>query len=110
MQIELKVKRFHPERDQQAHFEAYTLEVDPNERVMDVLELVRDTVDGSLAYRRSCGHAVCGSCAMRINGRNALACKVLVKDLGSARITLEPLLGLRVIKDLMVDMDPFFEQ
>ena len=110
MQIELKVKRFHPEFDNRPHFESYPLEVDPNERIMDVLEQVRDRVDGSLAYRRSCGHAVCGSCAMRINGRNRLACKVLVKDVGSSQITLEPLLGLRVIKDLMVDMDPFFEQ
>ena len=110
MQIELKVKRFHPEFDNRPHFESYPLEVDPNERIMDVLEQVRDRVDGSLAYRRSCGHAVCGSCAMRINGRNRLACKVLVKDVGSSQITLEPLLGLRVISDLMVDMDPFFEQ
>ena len=66
-------------------------------------------MDGTLAFRRSCAHGVCGSDAMRINGRNRLACKVLVKDLGSSEITVEPMLGLRVIKDLIVDMEPFFE-
>jgi len=69
---------------------------------------VRGDVDGSLSFRRSCAHGVCGSDALRINGRNMLACKVLVKDLGTSDITVEPLLGLRVIKDLIVDMDPFF--
>jgi succinate dehydrogenase / fumarate reductase iron-sulfur subunit len=110
MHIELKVLRFHPEKDEKPHFMVYPLEVDPNDRVMDAIELVRDTIDGSLAYRRSCGHAICGSCAMRINGQNRLACKVLIKDLNKDHITLEPIMGLRVIKDLVVDMDPFFEQ
>ena len=109
MHIELKVLRFHPETGEKPHFEVYPLEVDTAERVMDAIEMVRDTIDGSLAYRRSCGHAICGSCAMRINGRNALACKTLIKELHSDRITLEPLLGLKVVKDLNVDMDPFFE-
>lgn len=109
MRIELKVFRFDPEKEVRPHFAIYTLEVDPNDRVLDALEKVRDTLDASLAYRRSCAHAVCGSCAMRINGRNMLACKVLIKDLKSQRITLEPLLGLEVIKDLVVDMEPFFD-
>ncbi|HEX7021855.1 MAG TPA: succinate dehydrogenase iron-sulfur subunit, partial [Trueperaceae bacterium] len=64
--------------------------------------------DGSLSYRRSCAHGVCGSDAMRINGFNRLACKVLVKDLGS-KITIEPLGALPVLKDLIVDMEPFFD-
>jgi len=109
MQIQLKVFRFHPENDAKPHFQTWSLDVDPNERVLDVLEYVRDRLDGTLSFRRSCAHAVCGSDAMRINGRNLLACKVLIKDLKIAQITVEPLLGLRVIKDLIVDMDPFFE-
>jgi succinate dehydrogenase / fumarate reductase iron-sulfur subunit len=64
--------------------------------------------DGTLAYRRSCAHGICGSDAMRINGANRLACKILVKEVGST-ITVEPLLGLSVIKDLIVDMEPFWE-
>jgi succinate dehydrogenase / fumarate reductase iron-sulfur subunit len=73
------------------------------------LEYVKGYIDGSLTFRRSCAHGVCGSDAMRINGRNRLACKVLVKDLSTQEITVEPLLGLRVLKDMFVDLEPFFE-
>ena len=65
--------------------------------------------DGSLTYRRSCAHGICGSDAMRINGVNRLACKVLMRDVGS-EVTVEPIMGFRVIKDLVVDMEPFFAQ
>ena len=65
--------------------------------------------DGSLTYRRSCAHGICGSDAMRINGVNRLACKVLMRDVGE-RVTVEPIMGFRVIKDLVVDMEPFFAQ
>ena len=109
MEIELKVFRFLPEKDNSPHFDVFNIEVDPADRILDVLEQVRGYHDGTLAFRRSCAHGVCGSDAMRINGRNALACKVLVRDLHSTKITLEPLLGLKVVKDLMVDMDPFFD-
>jgi succinate dehydrogenase / fumarate reductase iron-sulfur subunit len=110
MQIKLKVFRFDPEKDQQPHYEDYNMEVDPNDRVLDLLEQVRAEHDGSLALRRSCAHGVCGSDAMRINGRNYLACKILVKTLKTSEITVEPILGLKVIKDLIVDMGPFFDQ
>ena len=90
------------------HYETYVVEGDENDRVLDVLELVKGKSDGSLAFRRSCAHGVCGSDAMRINGRNHLACKTLVRDVG-ANITVEPVLGLKVKKDLIVDMDPFFD-
>ena len=109
MNISLKIYRYHPERDAKPHYETYNLDVDPTERVLDLLEHVRGYLDGSLSFRRSCAHGVCGSDAMRINSKNYLACKVLVRDLGTANITVEPLLGLRVIKDLIVDMEPFFE-
>ena len=77
--------------------------------MLDLLETVKSYHDGTLSFRRSCAHGICGSDAVRINGRNRLACKVLVKDLKSKRITVEPILGLQVIKDLIVDMEPFFE-
>ena len=108
MKVNLKILRFDPEKDQKSHFEVYALEVDPKDRILDLLEMVRGYHDGALAYRRSCAHGVCGSDAMRINGRNRLACKMLVRDLKTSEITIEPLLGLKVIKDLVVDMDPFF--
>ncbi|PKO14034.1 MAG: succinate dehydrogenase iron-sulfur subunit [Chloroflexi bacterium HGW-Chloroflexi-10] len=108
MQINLKVFRYQPQSGHKPHFDTYVMEVDPNDRVLDVLEQVRADSDPNLAYRRSCAHGVCGSDAMRINGRNALACKILVKDLNSSDITVEPILGLPVLADLIVDMEPFF--
>lgn len=77
------------------------------DRVLDLLHKVKWYQDGTLAFRRSCGHGICGSDAMLINGRNRLACKTLVRDLGKV-ISVEPLRGLPVAKDLIVDMEPFF--
>ena len=108
MQVTLKVFRYNPEQDKKPHYEKYQVEAHPADRVLDLLEYIKGHIDGTLSFRRSCAHGVCGSDAMRINGRNYLACKVLVKELGS-RITVEPILGLRVIKDMIVDMEPFFE-
>src|SRR5512137_958955 len=108
MQITLKIFRYNPEVDHKHHYETYTLEGDETDRVLDLLEWVKGYKDGTLSFRRSCAHGVCGSDAMRINGRNRLACKTLVRDLGD-KITVDPILGLRVIKDLIVDMNPFFD-
>lgn len=108
MLVTLKILRYNPEQDPRGHYETYQVEADENERVLDLLETVKGRQDGTLSFRRSCAHGICGSDAMRINGRNYLACKTLVRDLGD-KITIEPLLGLKVIKDLIVDMGPFFE-
>ena len=109
MEVTLKIFRYNPEKDKTWHYETYTIkEAEPTDRVLDLLEKVKAYHDGALSFRRSCAHGVCGSDAMRVNGRNYLACKVLVKDVGT-KMTIEPLLGLRVIKDLIVDMEPFFD-
>jgi succinate dehydrogenase / fumarate reductase iron-sulfur subunit len=108
VEVTLRIKRFNPEQDQKAHFEEYAVEVEPTDRVLDALNQVKWYQDGTLTYRRSCAHGICGSDAMRINGRNRLACKILMKDLGK-RITLEPLIGFKVEKDLLVDMETFFD-
>jgi len=108
MQVRLRIRRYNPEIDQAPHYEDYAVEAEPTDRVLDLLNQVKWYQDGTLTYRRSCAHGICGSDAMRINGVNRLACKILVKDLGE-RIIVEPLLGLRVIKDMIVDMEPFFE-
>lgn len=110
MLIELKVYRYQPEKSEKPYYDTFQLDAQPTDRVLDLLEYVRGDMDGTLSYRRSCAHGVCGSDAMRINGKNALACKVLVKDLGTEQITVEPILGLKVERDLIVDMGPFFEQ
>jgi len=108
MHVTLKVFRFNPEVDKKWHYESYALEADPTDRVLDLLEQVKGHEDGTLSFRRSCAHGVCGSDALRINGRNHLACKALVRDFGE-HITVDPILGLKVIKDLIVDMEPFFD-
>ena len=107
MEVRLRILRFNPERDTQPHFEDYTVEAEPMDRLLDCLHKVKWYEDGSLALRRSCAHGICGSDAMVINGVNALACKVLVQDLKQP-ITVEPIRGLPVMKDLIVDMEPFF--
>ena len=108
MKVTLKIFRYNPEVDQKFHYETYNLEAEPTDRVLDLLEHVKGYQDGTLSFRRSCAHGVCGSDAIRINGRNHLACKTLVRDVGD-KITVEPILGLKVIKDLIVDMEPFFD-
>ncbi|HWQ04631.1 MAG TPA: succinate dehydrogenase iron-sulfur subunit [Longilinea sp.] len=109
MHYKLRIYRFQPEQDTKPHYTTFEVEAEPTDRVLDVLEQIRGEQDGTLAFRRSCAHGVCGSDAMRINGRNYLACKVLLRDLDVSEITIEPLLGLRVVKDLIVDMEPFFD-
>jgi len=109
MQVTVRIKRYDPEGDGKPYWGEYTLEAEPTDRVLDLLEAIKDDQDGTLAFRRSCAHGVCGSDAMLINGRNRLACKVLVRDLDNP-IRIEPLRGLAVIKDLIVDMAPFFEK
>jgi succinate dehydrogenase / fumarate reductase, iron-sulfur subunit len=109
MDVTLKLRRFNPELDAEPHWESYLVpNAEPNDRLLDLLHYVKWHMDGTLTFRRSCAHGICGSDAMRVNGVNRLACKVLVKDLPDT-IMVEPLKGLPVEKDLLVDMEPFFE-
>ncbi len=109
MNVLVRIKRFDPEKDKRPYWAEYRVEAEPIERLLDTLNIIKWTMDGSLTYRRSCAHGVCGSDAMRINGRNRLACKVLMRDVGD-KVTIEPMLGFPVIKDLVVDMEAFFEK
>jgi succinate dehydrogenase iron-sulfur subunit len=109
MQIDLRILRFDPERDEKQHWERYSVESQPMDRVLDLLHRVKWENDARLTFRRSCAHGVCGSDAMMINGRNRLACKIRVDQLGR-KISVAPLPGLPVIKDLVVDMDGFFDK
>lgn len=110
MLVKLKVYRYQPETSDKPYYETFQINAEPTDRILDLLEYVRGDMDATLSYRKSCAHGVCGSDAMRINGKNALACKVLVKDLNTSEITVEPILGLKVERDLIVNMEPFFEQ
>lgn len=108
MEITVRILRYNPEVDNKPHYESYVVQQEPTDKVLDALNTIKWYQDGTLAYRRSCAHGVCGSDAMVINGRNALACKLLIKDVGSS-ITIEPLMGFDIIKDLIVDMDKFWD-
>ncbi len=115
MQVKMRIRRFNPEKDEKPYWGEYTLDdVDPRESVLDLLRRLKGEQDGTLTLRSSCAHGVCGSDAMRINGANMLACKTLVSRLAKAgssevKIQIEPILGLEVQKDLVVNMEPFFD-
>ncbi len=128
MEYTFRVQRFDPARDTQPHYQGYTLEVPEGMTVLEALLRLQAEQDGTLAFRYACRGAVCGSCAMRINGREDLACRTQVRQVAGRSLTvyagaerkeapgpaepgvivLEPLRGLRVLKDLVVDMEPFF--
>ncbi|NUV57849.1 succinate dehydrogenase iron-sulfur subunit, partial [Streptomyces coelicolor] len=108
--VTLRIRRFNPEISAEATWEDFQLEIDPKERVLDALHKIKWDLDGTLTFRRSCAHGICGSDAMRINGKNRLACKTLIKDINPEKpITVEAIKGLTVLKDLVVDMEPFFQ-
>lgn len=113
MKIRLRIERFDPEKDEAPRFETFDVEAGPTERLLMILMRIRRTIDPTLAFRRSCAHGVCGSCAMVINGRERLACKTLVKDVAADHgeaVEIGPLRTLPVERDLMVDQDLFFEK
>ncbi|MDT0466791.1 succinate dehydrogenase iron-sulfur subunit [Streptomyces gibsoniae] len=108
--VTFRIRRFNPEVSAEATWEDFQLEIDPKERVLDGLHKIKWDLDGTLTFRRSCAHGICGSDAMRINGKNRLACKTLIKDINPEKpITVEAIKGLTVLKDLVVDMEPFFQ-
>jgi succinate dehydrogenase / fumarate reductase iron-sulfur subunit len=109
MEVTVKILRYNPEVSEESSWESYQVTAEPTDRVLDALHKVKWDLDGSLTFRRSCAHGVCGSDAMRINGKNRLACKTLLKDVNPSQpITVEPIKGLPVLKDLVADMEPFF--
>jgi succinate dehydrogenase / fumarate reductase iron-sulfur subunit len=108
MELTLRIRRYNPEVRADPWWDQFTVEMEPSDRLLDALHEVKWRQDGTLALRRSCAHGVCGSDAILVNGRNDLACKVLVKDV-APKVTVEPIRGLPVKKDLIVDMEPFFE-
>ena len=113
MNVTVKIKRFDPERDEAPRWESYDVPADPMDRALDLLMHIKWHVDGSLTFRKSCAHGVCGSDAMKINGENKLACSILVQDLVGEKggtISFEPLPAAPVIRDLVVDTTGFFEK
>ena len=113
MKVVLRIRRYNPEADDAPHDEDYALDIDPTASLLDALIRVKGEQDGSLSFRRSCGHGVCGSDAMLIEGKERLACKTLVREVAPADgavVTIQPLKHLPVQRDLMVDQRGFFDR
>ncbi|MBI2912854.1 MAG: succinate dehydrogenase iron-sulfur subunit [Chloroflexi bacterium] len=111
MQAKLRVKRYDPET-KDSRWQTYSLDVPEYATVLDALIQVREDVDASLALRCSCRSAVCGSCVMRINGHAKLACKTKMVTMAPAgeEVSIEPPGNMPVLKDLVVDMQPFWDK
>ncbi len=112
MRITLEIQRYDPQKDKVAFFEKYEVEINPDDRLLDALMKVKQLIDPTLGFRKSCAHGVCGSDAMVVNGIERLACKTLIKDVihkDGSPIKIEPLQTLPIQKDLMVDQSRFFE-
>lgn len=112
MRIRLSIKRFHPEIDREPQFQEYFLEIRPDLTVLELLIQLKEEEEGGLAFRYSCRSSICGSCAMRINGSEKLACQTSVREEYEKyeSLRIEPLANSAVIKDLVVDMKPFWEK
>ena len=112
MRLTFSIRRYNPERDQQPHLEEYRLDVGRGATILDCLIRIKNELDGTLALRYSCRSAICGSCAMDINGSEKLACRTTVRrELERhGRLEIGPLRNLPVIKDLVADMTPFWSK
>jgi succinate dehydrogenase / fumarate reductase iron-sulfur subunit len=110
--VTFRIQRFNPDTDSKPFLEEFSLAAGRDMTVLDALHQIKTEQDGSLTYRRSCRHAICGSCAMNVNGSNLLVCKTPVKDVvdRTGRVTIRPLPYLPIIKDLVVDRSSFWEQ
>jgi succinate dehydrogenase / fumarate reductase iron-sulfur subunit len=111
VEVKFKVFRFNPETDEAPHYDVFTVKANATDRILDCLNKIRWEHDSTLAYRMSCSHGICGSDGVTINGSPALACQKLVKDYDyNKQVVIEPLKFFPVVKDLVVDMEPFFKR
>lgn len=112
-QVTFKVFRFNEETDYLPYYNTYVLDVTHEEVVLDILNRIKWDHDGSLSYRRSCRHGICGVCAIKANGKAILACKTRLFDLIETfgfELTLEPLSIKRAFKDLVIDKKDFWDK
>ena len=105
--ITFRINRFNPDDERRGHYvQEYQLDVEKGTTLLDALNEIKWKQDGTLTFRRSCRSGICGSCAMTINGVNNLACETQVLELGGSTVTIEPMRGYPVVKDLVVSLDP----
>lgn len=108
----VRIQRFNPDTDKKPYMQDFTVAYTRDTTLLDALHEIKSHQDGSLTYRRSCRHAICGSCAMNVNGKNMLVCNTpLVHHLNrKGEVSIRPLPYLPVIKDLVVDRTLFWKQ
>ncbi len=107
--ITFKIFRFDPEKDKKPYFDNFVIPVSHGDTLLAGMFYIQKNLDPSLAFRFSCRGAVCGSCAMHINGKYRLGCETQVLELNADTITIQPLGHLQVLRDLIVDFTPFYE-
>jgi succinate dehydrogenase / fumarate reductase iron-sulfur subunit len=105
-----RIRRFDPARDHAPRYDEYAIDVPEGMTVLEALLRIQAEQDGTLAFRYACRGAVCGSCAMVLNGEVALACRAQVQELPRDVVTVEPLPRLPLVRDLIVDMDVFLDR
>lgn len=111
MLFKFKILRYNPEKDKLPYFQNFTVEGNETMTILDCLHKIKWEQDGTLSFRRSCAHGICGSDGVKVNGRNMLACSILMQKLNWKKtITIEPLPAAPIIKDLIVDMTDFYNK
>jgi succinate dehydrogenase / fumarate reductase iron-sulfur subunit len=110
MNITFKIYRLDPNQENsKPGYQEYQVKTHPGMTVLDALIEIKGQQDGTLTFRKSCRSGICGSCAMQIHGLNRLACETQVEPLRKSTIVVDPLPGFNVIRDLAVDMEPFYD-
>ncbi|MEM2104341.1 MAG: succinate dehydrogenase iron-sulfur subunit [Candidatus Bathyarchaeia archaeon] len=106
--VEFRIRRYDPDV-KRSYISAYKVPIRRGTTVLDALNYIKENLDETLTFRHSCRMGICGSCGVNINGKPMLACYTQVLDLEASSVTVEPLSNLPVVKDLVVDIQPFFQ-
>jgi len=108
-QIKFRVQRYDPEKGNRPHFQEFMVPCSRGMTVLDGLIYIKENLDSTIAFRTSCRMAICGSCGMLVNNCPHLACHTQIEEFCSKKLTIKPLPNFPIIKDLVVDLIPFFE-
>ena len=110
--ITFKIFRFNIETDYLPHYDTFSIDVNKDDVILDILNTIKWEYDGSLSYRRSCRHGICGSCAVKVNGKSILSCKdnvfQLVELFGTTELIIDPQNKAKAFKDMVIDKSDFW--
>lgn len=107
--VKIRIRRSDPVKGEEPHIVDYQVPYTQGMRILDAIKWVKDNIDGTLAFRWNCGNALCGSCAMEVNGHPVLTCKTELKQ-GLLLTTISPMRAFPVVKDLVCDYSKYYEQ